>query len=508
MKTKIIAAVVAMALGIGANAAVEKVLTIQVADKDALEQAATTAGNLVGYPILGMTARMTLADNPVNKELGEFRAGESLLAVIYADPDKATTADDLDKAFAGIALVYAPAKSKQDFLTSKEGLTETDGIIQLDPTTFIAYSEDDKWATAATSAEFAKSALAEIPAARKPMDGNFVSLGFSKPGVKLYAMILEDATKEVAETGVNIKAMPSLFAMLNMLESGNFGFRLREDGLDMRGSILPVAGSDLSKIFTKPLEGDALAFAPANSLYVTAASEGAGFDGAKALAIYDGIVAALKEAGLNTDWYKSTRNESIYNVALDIVAAIAYFTSEEGQTAAAAVDTSAIHAKVQSLYSDDMYKIDPASKPFFLAMSIPGVDSKKPMSELFAKILPDAAAKKPSTMTVCRYYSAIKALAPVLAKFVPEESASVLNAAIASLPSDDGAATAGAAYREGDSIAFTATVSAQEIRGFAALFNAGVAYFGMLGSNDEDIDADDEIGGEDDIDVGGDDEEE
>ena len=103
MKTKAIMAAIALALGIGVNAAPEKVLTMQVADNATLVNAATTAGNLVGYPMFGMMATMALADNPVNAELGGFRAGENALAVLYADPEKVTTLEELDKAADGKA---------------------------------------------------------------------------------------------------------------------------------------------------------------------------------------------------------------------------------------------------------------------------------------------------------------------------------------------------------------------------------------------------------------------
>lgn len=499
MKMKAIIAAVALAMGIGANAAPEKVFTVQVADSGTLVSAATTAGNLVGYPMFGMMATMALADNPVNSELGGFRAGENALAVLYADPEKVTTLEELDKAFSGFAFIYAPAKSKQDFLTSQEGATEKDGVIEVNGM-FLVYTDDGKWAALAQTADYAKAALADVAAVQKPMDGDFVKVDFLKSGVQIYSKLFSKAVKDLEAAGVNLKSIPSFIAVLDSVEACNVGVRIAEAGVDVRGTITPLADSELSKICAKPLEGDSFAFAPADTVYAVSGAEGAGCDFEKIVALYDGMVAAVKESGVNTDWYKSSRDGSVLKVTCDIAAAIKYFMSEEGQAAANAVNPDEFPKKIMNLYNDDLYKIDSASKPFSFALSLPGVDSKKPMSELFAKVLPEAAAKNPSVKSVYRYYSAVKALVPMLAAFVPEQNASLLNAGIATLPSDDDAGIASAIYRDGSNIGFASRVSAAEIRGFAALFNAGAAYFSMVESencacddeDDEDVEEDDD----------------
>lgn len=496
---KKILAVAVFALGFCANAAVEKVLTIQVADKNTLIQAATKAGELVGYPMLGTMATMGLAENPINQELGEFREGENALILVYLDPDKVTKADDVANAFAGAALVYAPAKSKQDLLTSKEGLTETDGVItEKDEDGAVVYSADEKWAACGSSAEYAKLALAEIAAAQKPMDGDFVRVAFTKPFVKIYGLAIEECLKDMEKTGIAFKTMPSIMEIVSMVESGWYGLRIGDAGLDARCTVTPVAGSELSKLGLKPLEGDVLAFAPADAVLAGASAEGCGSDCTKAFALYDAIVAAVKESGVNTDWYKSVKEGTIVKVVCDVAAAVKYFKSEEGSKAADAVDTDAlrqkIQAKIQALATDDLYKLDPASPASSVSISVPGADSKVSMSALFAKVLPEAAAAKPVSVGVIRYYSALKALAPTFVALVPEEAnASILKAGVAALPSDDNSAIAVATYREGDDFKMFGRISAQEIRGFAALFNTGIAYFSMMQANacecdDEDLD--------------------
>lgn len=504
MKKTLIAAV-ALAFGLGANAAVEKVATIQVADKNALIQAATAAGNLVGYPMLGMMATMGLAENPINAELGEFRPGESALGVVYVDIEKVAKLDDVDDAFGGFAFVYAPTKSKQDFLLSHEDAVETDGVIKFEKDAFLVYSEDGKWAAVGSSAEFAKNGLAEAAVVQKPLDGDFARLAVLKPGMKLYSMAIAEAMKEFEETGVsNVKAMPTLLATIEAIDSFDVSLGVNDAGLAVRGSFLPVAGSDLSKLCVKPLEGDALAFAPADAIIATSAAEGSGFDAAAGVGLYDGIVAAIKEGGVNTDWYKSASEGTTYKIVCDVAAAVKYFMSEEGQTAAAAVDTNALQAKVQSLYNEDMCKINPASKPYSFSLSIPKTDSKASMSALFAKVLPEAAAKKPAAVSVYRYYSTIKALAPEFAALIPQDgNASLISAGISTLPTDDDAAIATAIYREGDSIAFSARASAQEIRGFTAVVNAIIAYAAMSNAEncaceDDDDDADEDLSDDED----------
>lgn len=480
MKRTLLASVVALALGLGANAAVEKVATVQLADKNTLVQAATTAGNLVGYPMLGMMATMGLADNPVNTLLGEFRDGENSFFIAYVDPDTVNFEASDPFPSAGYAFVYAPVKSKQDFLTSEEGREEKDGAIAVNDG-FVVYSEDGKLAAIGSTVDFAKTALADVAAAKAPMEGDFVRVSLTKSGLKLYGKAMSEVVKHAESQGLSVKTVPSLLAILDASERGCLGLRISDAGLDCRCAITPQAGSDLAKLCAKPLEGDALAFATADSVYAVSGAEGTGIDFAKVIALYDGLVTAVKESGINTDWYKSTADGSVYKFSVDILAAVKYFMSEEGQKAAAAVDSDEFEKKMLALCNEDFYKISPDSKPYSCAVSFPGVDSKVTMSALFAKVLPEAAAKKPAIVEVVRYYSAIKALAPSLVALIPEEAnASMLKAALATFPTDDDAATAAAVYREGDDIACSVRLSAQEIRGFAAIVNTGIAYFSMM----------------------------
>lgn len=498
MNTKILTAAT-LVLGFRAFAAPEKALTIQLADKNGLVQAATKAGELVGYPMLGTMASMGLADNPINKELGAFRDGASELLVLHLDPEKLQNGD-VSTAFCGFACLYAPVMTKEEFLAADEDRKEEDGVIKIDSDAFVAYSEDGKWAAVATSPEYAKGALADVAVAQKPMNGDVMRVSLAKTAMSIFGKILaEIETTMEAEGKADAANIKDLVEISGMVDSFDFGVRVADAGIDMHGILKPTPGSELTKIGTSPLEGNALAFAPADALIACAYAKNSGYDGKKLVAIIDGILEFLKDGGVKTDFFSGKEENGVAKYSFDVAAAIKYFSSEEAQAALEALDPEKFQKKFQAL-CEGGNKIVPDTKPFAVALSVPGADAKTSISELFAKILPEASAKKPCGVGLYRYYSALKTLAPLCVELVPEDGGkSMLQAACASLPSDDGAAIVAANYRDGDSFLCDFRISAQEIRGWTAVVNAGIAYFAMVsGGECDSCDEDDDDDGDDD----------
>ena len=500
MKTKLIAAIAAFALGLGAVATPEKALTIQITDINGLTKAATKAGELVGYPMLGTLAAMGLADNEAVQMFGAPRNGENGLFVIYADPEKITGENSLEPAFTngdlGIAFIFAPTKSKQDFLlTNKDaGAEEKDGVISLAGMS-IAYAEDGKWVAVASSPDFAKTALTDAADAQKPMDDDVLRFNVKAPAIKIASVIFKEAAAK-NPTDPQMKSLLEGLPLLEMIDSYCVGMRINDAGLDCRGKLCPVAGSELSKFALKSIEGDAFAGIPDSSIYTVVGAEGAGSEGEAFVKLLEGLVGFFKEGGCDTSWFKREGEGTVAHMTLDLPAAIKYFTGE-GKEAVDKLDPEKFIAKYYELAAE-CNKCSANSKPFKFSLAFAGVQPTGAQGAVFAKTLPEAADKKPAMIGLYRCYSAIKALAPLLAEFAPEEVKSMINAAVATLPADDDAAIAMVQFRDGDALGFLARISANEIRGFAAIANVCIATMGMSCSDticeeyeDEDDDDDD-----------------
>lgn len=501
MNKNTLAVIAAMAVGLNAAAATEKVASIQIPEMNALVKSAAKAGELVGYPMLGTMASMALVDNPVVETLGALREGENAIVVLYADGEKLATMKNPMELSSGCdaAVVYAPAKSKQDFLLSKPGLEEKDGAIEVDET-FVAFAEDGKWAAAATSAEFAKRAVAECLAdAKAPMDGDFIRVSLAKSAIKCIASLMEEAKKTAVADANDKAAFDNLINVLGMVDDYRFGARIGDAGLDIWVKCKTVDGSEVSKIGLTPLAGDALGFAPADSVYALAGAKGCGYNAAKSVEAIKGAVGFFKDGGCNTDWFKSDANGTVFKLSLDVIAAVKYFNAD-GKEKVDALDPMKFMEKYKEL-ARDANKMSAQAEPFSFSFAMPGVKSKLPVSTLFARILPEAGAKKPYLVGVYRVYSFVKALAPSLVEMLPENERAMLNAAVATLPADDAAASVFAAYRDGADTSGIMRFSADEIRGYAAIFNAFVSYQALKeASSGDEADEDDEADDDDDED--------
>ena len=492
-------AIATLATGISALAASEKAFTVQCAAVDEQVKAATTIGQLVGYPMLGTMASMGLADNDLTAMFGQLRQGENGLLEIYCDAEKMATFDDMDEAFA-FSFLCAPGKSRQEFFAANEGKEEKDGVVKLDDDEFVAYSADGKWAALASSAELAKTALSGVTAAKAPMDGDFVRFEASKTGMEVFAKIFALSATQAQASGADVSSMQAVAELLRTIATYRAGLRVAADGLFLHVKLSPVPGSDLASVATVPLEGDALAFAPADAVYAVSVALNSSVDGELSDAVMKEVVAFLEEGGVKTGWMKFVCENGVSRLSIDLKAMVAYFAGGEAAKALKALDPAKFQARFQK-FSKDSCVVKRDTKPCAVSVSLGDcVDAGTPVSALFAQTLPEAAAKKPAIVGIYRYYSVAKAVAPLLVDFVPGNGASILKAGIATLPSDAGAASAGALYREGDDLGFIARVSAGEIKGIAAVFSAGVAYYTMLNAEDCECDADDD--GDDDAAVG------
>ena len=114
--------------------------------------------------------------------------------------------------------------------------------------------------------------------------------------------------------------------------------------------------------------------------------------------------------------------------------------------------------------------------PVRKSLSVVGSAVKTTPQARFARAMPEVAAKSLYCASVASLYAFVKAVAPTLVGLAKDGERAVLSPMLATLPSAVDGACASAVWREGDEHGFMLRVSADEIRGLAALGNAVFAY--------------------------------
>ena len=506
--------IIALGLALCANAATEKLFHAKVADLNGLVRTAAKAGELVGYPMLGSMASMAIAENnPLAKWVGPLRDGEAVSVVFYGDAEKLSAKDEPldidDDDDVEFAFLLAPQKSKEEFLASRPGLAEKDGAIEIDMSLddddedysddddddddadadepgeadggdeadagnkgYIVFSADGKWACLGSTAEFAKKAVeSELDYARQGLGDAFVGFGATKAGMKLVnksaATALEEQLKAQKGTDEDRKAVKNVVDVLAMIESIESSLALGDAGLDFKCSIKSIEGTELAKLGLTPIEGDGLAFAQPDAVFAYSSAANSGYMGGEPGKQLMELVQLIAKYGLKTDWL-AAEDEAASCWRLDLPAAVKYI-SGEGAEAFGKIDPEkfvaewrAIGAKMTGFTAEG-----PASR---FAFALAGSNVKLSPSARFARVLGDVSAKKPYRVSVYALYASVKAVLPLMIETgADEEMLPKLKVMVAALPTNEDGAIAAACWRDGADIDFLLRISADEIRGVAAI---------------------------------------
>ncbi len=408
----------------------ETLLTVQVANMDALVQASAKIGELMGNPMMGAMASMSLTQNEELAEHIAKGAGETSICTVYLTKDEDGD-DDLDT----------------------------------------------KWTKAPGQ-----------------MDGAVVRVTVPASGVKAVLPLLEKAKGETA--CAQKAALDDLIATLRMVDSCTLALKVSDAGLEIGGTLVPVAGTDLAKIGTVPLAEDPFAFAPATALVADAYAANSGY-AADTLDQVQTILDVLNKNGVKTDWLKSQRTDNFLQLTLDSAAAIRYFKGE-GKEAVTKLKPEMFEGVTCLKGSGRPVVGGPAMGT---SLSLANAAAKTSPTARFRRVLPEAAAKKPFGARVISLYALLTALANDGVQLAPEKDAATLKSLLATLPPPGDGASAGAIWREGDAFGFVSRLSADEFRGLAVAIQSVGAYAAMSGvktASDIDIEFDDDDDDDDD----------
>lgn len=473
---KIIAMLVA-GLAFGAMAAVEKIAVLEIADINRLVKAAVKAGELVGQPMLGTMASGSLAMNPYLEVFGPMRDGSSAYLVVYADAEKKL--DELEPDF---AIVWPVTRSKTTFVASNPGCKEQDGVIAVPEVddddddeekedsepeySYTAFSPDGKWAAKSESAEFALKSL-EVVAASSLQTDEVVRASITPAGMKLICKALE---KQFEEDCGNVDANKNLLKFLQMMSEIEAGVGIGDAGLTLSAVVTPVAGSVLAASGTKTFECCPFASLKTGAFFAGATQ--AGVIAAGNIDNYDKLLKILNKAGVKTEFLKVSSDEGTVEWTLDIPAFVKYLKADKDNE----IDQKAIKESIEKLQaetSDEWTKV--SDKPYKVSFSLEGVAAPVPPGELFKSIMPEAAGKKPYSVSVGSFAALAIELAPVIVEDLPAERRDAIKPLLATLPKPCKGGVASASWREGDKFVGKFRVSAEEIKAIAAVVNVVMA---------------------------------
>ena len=494
----ILAAAAAMMLMSAAADELVKIGSAQVADQATLTKAAAQLASLSGNPMLGALAASSIAKNPVYEYFGPMRAGEPMLAIVYADKDDLQKAadgaesddffDDLD---VEIAVLYPAQRTKIAFMAAHPGSYEKDGLVVVEALneddedigddgekpeperTYTAFSEDGLWATMSKDKDAARAALAEVAAATAPLEGDFVRFQIPQSFFKIAARALGELAKKEKDEQKS-KNLAIAQKRFTMIESARVGVRATETAVDLRGSAKPLPSTEAAAVGLTPLGQDPLAFAPADAIAATAAAPGAGCP-EFGLRRYVAVSILLEKYGIKSDYLTAAFTDATANILFDPAKAIAFFQGP-GKEKAAAIDPAIFSAELrEAVYeaSDVALCATPASN---ISLAIAGHPAPVPPAEALVKTLPEAAAVRPYFVQHIAIYALLKGLAKEFAALAPAEAQTGIAAMLATLPPPGAAGTASAYFRNGDDISFITRISADEIRGVGALVNAAIGF--------------------------------
>lgn len=491
------------------QAATEKVATVQVADMQTIVSSANAAGEMVGYPILGSVVSMAIAENnPLAEFTGELAANEAVALEIYADTeieDIEADIDDFADSFKA-TLIFAPKGGKNEYLAKMPRAKDNgDGSYTIKgaksrETNYVTFSPDGKWAVLADDKALAAQGLADLQDgifAKAQLKGGVARVFIQPSLMKIASSGIELAIKEIDAANED-PAMTALakdiLKTVQMIESFELIVKLDRDGLDLFGSVKPIAGTELDKLGTIALGADPLAKAAPDAFYAIAAADNSGYDGVNYVAAIVNLVGFFSENGLKTDWFKNEVDGTFYKWNLDIFGAISYFQGE-GAEASSRLDPEAFLERFKAILPFCTLK---AGTPGFgLSLAIPEVKPTMTPNELFVKAIADYQSRKPFEVGVFSFYTLVKGIAPkVVEMAAPAEDAQMLNMMIETLP-ESNSTMAAAISRDYKGFNYLIRIPADEIKGISALVNVGMSYAMMkslqtVESSSYDMDDDDD----------------
>lgn len=455
--------IVSAALIFAAQAKLEKIADVTLANQQGLVNAATKIGGFISEPMLAMMPAGLCAANPLAMQgLGPARADGKFYGVCYIDGLDASC-DIMQLAMSDKvkgALLYPVSLSKADFLAENPEVKEVNGAISWD-NNFIVFSADGKYAAIANDAAAARMALVDVATSPALKKDEVVSLRIFKPAMQLFVKALESDEDTV-------KMSPQAIEMYKSVTKAQFSLFTGDYGIDFRGSVDCSAGSLLSKLGNKPISSaTSIAFAGKDALIAFAyAADAVGYD-------YDAqwkkFISFAKKWGIKTDWVSYEKKGINSKFVLDPVALAAYVKAE------GKAKFDELNKKGDEFKTDAMTlcktSVEAKSPEQACAFYVKGAKVAVDAQTRFNKVLPNASKKPCAGMGVFSIYGGIKSIGEVVCPLIDNKDAKEAKAFLAKLPTANNAAIAAVWAKKGP-LTHTYQIRANpaEIRGLYVFF--------------------------------------
>lgn len=428
------------ALVFAAEAKLEKVVDVTLADQQGLVNFATKVGGFINEPMLAMLPAGLFVANPLATQgFGPARGDANFYAAVYADENVASMS--LNEISEGdkfnFAILYPVTSSKAGFLAANTHAKEENGVIIWNEMSVI-FSADGKYAAVASDADAAREALAgvaKIPALKKDEAVRF----------RVFNAAMQ-LTVKALESEEDLKMCPQVMDIYKSMTGVEFSLCAGDYGIDFRGSVGCTQGSLLSKLGNKPLSsGTPLKFAGKDALIACAyAADAAGSDGD---AQWKKLMAFAVKWGVKTDWVSYEKKGVGSKIVIDPVQLANYIKSEgEAKCKELEKDCEKVCEDVMALFKPtvEIQSPEQASALYVKGAKVP-VDAQT----RFDKVLPGFSRKPCASVGVFSLYGIIKSVGEVVCPLIDDKDAKAAKALLAELPSADGCAIAYAWMKKG-----------------------------------------------------------
>lgn len=421
------------ALVLAAEAKLEKVVDVTLADQQGLVNFAAKTGSFINEPMLAMLPSGLFVANPLATQgFGPARGDANFYAAVYADETVASMS--LNEISEGdkfnFAVLYPVTSSKAGFLAANAHAKEENGVIIWNEMSVI-FSKDGKYAAVASDADAAREALAEaakIPALKKD---EAVRMRLFNAGMRLMVKVLE--------SDADMKACPELIDIYKSVTGMEFSLCAGDYGIDLRGSVGCTQGSLLSKLGNKPLSsGTPLRFAGRDALIACAyAADAAGSDGD---AQWKKLMAFAAKWGVKTDWVSYEKKGVGSKIVIDPVA-LANYIKSEGEAKCKELEKNAekVCEDVMTLFKPTVEVKSPEQA---CALYVKGAKVTVDAQTRFDKVLPNFTKKRCASVGVFSFYGILKSVGEVVCPLIDGKEANEFKAFFDQLPSAENSAIA------------------------------------------------------------------
>ena len=454
-----------------ANAASQRLVSLQVAETGALVAGVSKIGEMTGNPMIAAMIAPQIAQNPLAEFFGPARAGEAIGISVCGNSDTFKSLLENNAFPDGVYVAYPVKRTKAEFLAAHPGAAETNGVISVEGYA-VVFSDDGRWAVATTDASRAAAGLSEIAVAKQPLNGDIVRIELSKEVVpQLIEMIGEDQVRTLVEGYENLK----------------FALAIGEKSLEVKVAADAKKGSLLDKMGKISLAGDYFAFAMDDALIAQNEAQGGGSGNNAQVHV---LIDLIRSLGIKTDFIAEDKKQpGVSRYTFDLKKAYAYFSSEDGKKACEKVDPMAFFEGLSQINTNIV--ISAASPAAAASFAIKGCKPKKSLARLFADMVPEAASKKPYAVSCGSFYAILRGIAAQLVPQLPADLRMQIEPVMMTLPAEEDCAIACYAYRDGSTHRVLARISAGELKGLSSVINS-VAGFAMSCAM-QGVDCDDEI---------------